>query len=277
MNRLDRRQLLGGCATVGTVGLAGCVSQTLDAEETVNQAFGAEGISELVVRTTNGAIDVTATETETISLEGRKRATSDSRLADVEVVTERDGGTLRIEAETDESGLFSWLRNSPRADLSITVPETLTRTDAQTTNGSIELNSLDGESTARTTNGSIRMDALGGDITARTTNGSIELTDGSPSIISAETTNGRLSLSVLTEPDIEAKTTNGNVSLTLPSSVEPHLTFDTSNGRISIDGIGPMEVSGRGSYEARVGAATSRIRVSTTNGNLTVEGRSQDG
>ena len=277
MSRFTRRQMLGGCASVGAVGLAGCVSQTLDAAETTEQVFDADDVTDLVVRTTNGAIDITATETETISLEARKRATSESRLADVEVVTERDGETFRIEVETDESGLFSWLRNSPRAELSITVPETIVATDARTTNGSIVLDSLDGESTARTTNGSITMDALGGVITARTTNGRIELTDGTPSSVSVETTNGNIALAVVTEPDIEAKTTNGNVSLTLPSSVEPDLTFDTSNGRISIDGIGTMEVSGRGSYDARVGAGTSRIRVSTTNGNLTVTGRSDGG
>lgn len=276
MNRLDRRQLLGGCVAVGTVGLAGCVSQSLDAEETVNQAFGAGDITDLQVRTTNGSIDITATETETISLEGKKQAASESRLDDVRIVSERDDGTLRIEVEADDSGFFSWVRSEPRADLSVTVPETLARTDARTTNGSIELDSLRGETKVRTTNGTVTMDALSGEITARTTNGGVTLREGTPSTVNAETTNGNIRLALLSEADIEAKTTNGNVSLTLPSTAEPDITFDTSNGRISIEGLGSTSVSGRGNYDARIGAGTRRIRVTTTNGNLSIEGRSAE-
>ncbi|ERH02765.1 MAG: hypothetical protein J07HN6_00805, partial [Halonotius sp. J07HN6] len=86
---LSRRTLLGGCATVTTVGLAGCSSRSLAAETTVTQEHDASEIATLGINVPNGAIDITEEERATVGVEAAKQAVDDEALDRLTLQDER--------------------------------------------------------------------------------------------------------------------------------------------------------------------------------------------
>ncbi len=233
-----RRSVIAGTATAVVVGLAGCTGGENDVETTVTDGQQADDIEQLSVETTNGKIQVRGAERETVSLTGRKQAPNEDRLDAVTVETAQTGQTLEVTVTDDDSdALLSTLGPTPKVDLDLEVPASLTDVDASTTNGEIQLTDL------------------GSDVTAETTNGDI----------TAE----------LSEPtDVSAKTTNGDVELTVPSTTEADLSLDTTNGSVHIDGLGGYETASQSSAEVTLGAGTRRIECETTNGDVTVRGHS---
>ncbi len=230
-----RRQLLGCCASAVIVGLAGCLSTGLDAEETVPREYD-EDVSAVAVETVNGEVEVRGEDRDTISVEGTKRAPDEDTLDEVSLESESDEETLALRADVDtSSSLFSLGGASARIDLTVWVPETLV-------------------------------------VEAETTNGDVDLDLRAPDDVTADTTNGDIAIALDATPDILAETTNGDVEITLPETAEPEISFETTNGDIEVsDLIDSLEADS--STETTIGDGTHEILVETTNGNLRVRAR----
>lgn len=213
----SRRSVLVGCAAVGSTGLAGCLSQSLDAEERVTDSFDGDGISTLEASTVNGDVELYSEDRTDISLEGHKRATSESGLDDVTLDVEKTGDTLTLDADFDENGLLSWLSGGGEMNLQLTTPETLSAVTVGTTNGDI---AIDVEELA--------------DITVETTNGDVEIglpATAEPELV-FETTNGDLTVTGL---DAESVDADGSVETTIGDGTH-RIDVETTNGDLDIHG-----------------------------------------
>jgi len=231
---LSRRTLLGGCAAAGTVGLAGCSSRSLAAETTVTQEYDASEIATLVVDVPNGTVDITEQQRATVGVEATKQAVDEAALDRLTLEGERTGDGLSLAVDSGDSGLLS-LGPTPRMDLALTVPAGL---------------QLD----AKSTNGAITVDTSGADR------------------VTAETVNGDIDISVVAATDVVADTTNGNVSITLPSTAEPSISYETTNGGFETSGLDAGSIEADAGVERTVGNGTHQLTVTTTNGDLTLRG-----
>lgn len=129
-----------------------------------------------------------------------------------------------------------------------------TAISAQTTNGSITVNTTNAPVQARTTNGSIRLADVAGRIDARSTNGTIRASFAR----GAESLDG-----------VQLRTTNGSVHLALPEGVSARIELATTNGSIHTEL--PISVQGRVSrrqLSGVLGTGGPEIRATTTNGSI---------
>lgn len=232
-----RRRVIAGGASAVAAGLAGCLGGENDTEETVTDEIAADDIDRLSVETTNGEIRVHGEERDTVTLTARKQGQDEDDLDDVTVETERTGQTLNIVADDGKSGLAALFGPEPEVDLELAVPLSLATVEADTTNGDIQCNNLE-------------------------------------SSISAETTNGDVATELNDAEDIQAETTNGDIEVSVPPTIEAKLSLETTNGALDVRRLDGYEVDSESSVEATLGAGTHEIDCETTNGDVTVQGRS---
>jgi len=105
------------------------------------------------------------------------------------------------------------------------------------------------------TNGGIRLADVAGRISFRTTNGGVQV---------------QLAGSEWRGQGLDVQTTNGGVTLTVPDDYKAVLETGTTNGRLRLDF--PMTVQGdiKQRVSARLGRGGAPVRVTTTNGGVTV-------
>jgi DUF4097 and DUF4098 domain-containing protein YvlB len=148
------------------------------------------------------------------------------------------------------------------------------RTDVGSTNGGITLNDLKGAVTAGTTNGAIRAGGIDGQCDLSTTNGSVHVT-GRLDALKVSSGNG----SVVAEAEAGSKvasdwsirTTNSSVNLAIPRDLKANVDASTSNGHVTMDL--PDEASRRESEIRTVlNGGGHEVSVRTTNGAIHVRG-----
>ncbi len=233
-----RRRVIAGGASAVAAGLAGCLGGENDTEETVTDEIAADDIDRLSVETTNGEIRVHGEERDTVTLTARKQAQDEDTLDEVAVDIVQSGQTLNVVADDGgNSGLAALLEPDPVVDLELAVPLSLATVEADTTNGDIQCNNLE-------------------------------------SSISAETTNGDVATELNDAEDIQAETTNGDIEVSVPPTIEAKLSLETTNGALDVRRLDGYEVDSESSVETTLGAGTHEIDCETTNGDVTVQGRS---
>lgn len=215
----SRRTFLGGAAGVVVTGLAGCTAAALEAESTMSASYDAAELAVLDVAGTNGDITISSADIDQIEVTGEKQATTDRRLDDITLESDRADGTLSLTVDLpDTDGFLKSLQSEGRIDLTITVPSRLEAVVATTVNGDITGTAHPGSATLSTVNGDVRWS--GSDLAAdvETTNGDISLT--------ADSIGG----------DIAAETTNGDVSVTVPPDVELAVDATSTTGSVAVTG-----------------------------------------
>lgn len=126
---------------------------------------------------------------------------------------------------------------------------------------------------AETRNGPVTIEKVQGDISVQTTNGPMSLRDLAGSV-RARTSNGPLSISLEGNhwegSGLEARTTNGPLSISIPDGYNARLEAGTTNGPVNL-GF-PITVVGRITRDisTTLGSGGATIRATTTNGPLTI-------
>jgi DUF4097 and DUF4098 domain-containing protein YvlB len=250
-----------------------------------------EGASELSVRTSNGAVQVTAAEGDQLQIHAVKQvrsatqAEAEAFLPLMQIDRRRDGDRWVIEATWPEPRAHHV--ESPSVSFEIQVPRAM-RLEARSSNGRIEatgvaearLRTSNGEIRARdlverleahTSNGAIRIEGCGGPVDAKSDNGRVEV-HGARSPVKAHTSNGAIDVEVAPATpaaQVELGTSNGAIDLRLPADVSARLEADTSLGRIEIDPPANAQLSGRRNHlEAVLGAGEGSVRLRTSNGSI---------
>lgn len=205
--------------------------------------------SKLWVRNRNGGIRITGWDRDEVALTAQIR---DSDKRRVELVLQRKGPDLDIEASFQQPSWSFGVYISPRCEMTLQVPHRL-QGHFRTTNGTVTVENLDGFARCEATNGSIVVSHIRGEVQVDTTNGPIE----------ARRLNAR----------IKGSTTNGRIIL---EDVEGGIHLETTNGSIrarNLDGWGEgihLE-STNGSVEVELGKATGDLVAENSNGSLEVK------
>ena len=203
----------------------------------------------------NGSVRVYGWDKNEVLLRALIQASAESRSGaqdmakDVKIET--DGDSIRADGPSYR------LRTSWSVSFEVWVPRK-TSLDAETTNGSVNVEGVEGHIELRAENGSISLRDVAGDVRGQTSNGSVNaLLDG---------TSWR-------GEGLELTTSNGSVNLEIPKGYNARLETGTVNGGMNIDF--PITVQGfvGRHITTTLGTGGPRVRVVTTNGGVRIRQR----
>ncbi len=249
------KRLCIGAAFLATVTLCGCTDfgdfGGFDrAKEDFHYSYPLQPGGRLEIQNTNGSVEVSGWDRNTIDVSGSKYASSEHRLRDITIKVEVSGNNASVATETPKE----FLHGSYGARYFIRVPRRISVDRGETTNGSISVEDLQGGGHLKSTNGRISMSRDDGDYDVHTTNGSIEFeecggveraetTNGSirgqlkAGAIDAHSTNGTVDVTIRKVTDgqqIRATTTNGAVLLTFTEFHDNSVTAETTHGNVTL-------------------------------------------
>lgn len=181
-----------------------------------------------------------------IQTTGDDRAEAQALAKEIKVETDGD----RIRAD----GPPSRRRSNWSVSYEIWVPRK-TNLDADTHNGGISVEGIEGRMELHAVNGGISLREVAGDVRAETTNGGVS---------------AQLAGSTWKGQGLDLTTTNGGVSLDIPRGYNANLETGTVNGGMNID----FPITIQGSIGRRIttklGQGGPRVRATTTNGGVRI-------
>lgn len=263
----------------------------------------------LAVENSNGAIEISTWDRNSIEINGTKYASSKDMLNQIRIEVTPSGDSVHIRTVIPT---VSW-HGSRGATYNIHVPRRVVLDEIRSSNGAIRVSDVEGAVRLHTSNGAIKAGNVKGEITAETSNGAIELMDDHGNVrahtsngsirgqlqggsldagtsngaievsvanppanwpIKADSSNGRIELTVDGSriPDIRASTSNSSIALRLPSSLNARLQADTSHGTVSTDFDVLMhgQISGKSHLSGTIGSGGPLIELSSSNGSIHV-------
>jgi hypothetical protein len=242
--------------------------------------------SKLWVKNRNGAIRVTGWDRDQVALTAQIR---DSGKRRVELVIQRRGADLDIEAAFQQPSWSFGVYISPRCEMTLQVPHKILGF-FRTINGSVSADNLDGYVRCEATNGSIQVNRIRGEVQVDTTNGAIEAR-GLAARLKGSTTNGRLVLEDVLG-GIHLETTNGSIRARNLDGWGEGIHLESTNGSIEVElgrATGDLRVENsnaaveirlpgaqvleltKHSAHVRVPGRTQTIRFETSNGHILVK------
>lgn len=265
---VSRRRLLAGGSVGVLSALAGCIATGRSATEIVTETYDAGDLSALSLEAVNGSVTVDGDQSDAIEVQAHKAAPTDDTLESLTLESSRSDGHLTLETSHDTSPLL--FGPDPKIDLEVTVPAGVRLARAATTNGDVEVRNVTGELVAETTNGRIDIDGVDGGLVTESTNGEIHAA-GVGGDVDADTTNGMIDVSLAAGGGgLTATSTNGEITVRAPASLDATVSVSTTNGNVSVDGFDESTASSDGSLEVTLGTGARRIRIETTNGDVTL-------
>jgi DUF4097 and DUF4098 domain-containing protein YvlB len=203
----------------------------------------------LSVESFNGSIEIRGGEGDTVEISGTKYAPTRELLdaVKIDIVSAADSVRIRTVRPTDRRGNMG-------ARYVIRVPRRTEIERAESSNGSIRVETIDGNARLKTSNGTVRVDRLKGSLEAQTSNGRVELVEhGGAAIVrtsngsiradairgafDATTSNGRIEARIV-EPEahkpIKMSTSNGSIEVTVDALSDNEIRANTSNASITL-------------------------------------------
>jgi DUF4097 and DUF4098 domain-containing protein YvlB len=213
------------------------------------------------IRNTNGEIRVEPTDGNTVDVVAvrvaRAGTDEDARnaLKRMEITETIAPNRVALDSTKGWTGLD--IHTSKHVEYVVRVPK-WAHVTLESTNGELLVSGMTGTVRLETTNGEIRATALEGSVRAETTNGDVTL-----------------DLAKLGDDGVTCVTTNGEVDVRLPASAKASLEIQTNNGDIETHGLAvTVSEKDRKDLRATIGGGGPKIKVETTNGDITVRGRS---
>jgi DUF4097 and DUF4098 domain-containing protein YvlB len=265
--------------------------------EEIEKSLSFEGVELVRLRNVNGGVRITSWEKPEVFVKATKkvRASSDEKAKEyaqeVKIRIEKVGDTIEIITEHPKAHKPRFI-GGVSVEYDVTMPKKA-NLDAKSTNGSMNVAGIVGETSAETTNGSVSIGDCEGKIILKTTNGRMDIEEVSGSV-GAKTSNGKISakLAMLdgesgfetTNGSIDvriqeghavpltANTTNGSITVELPSDFAADLEANTSNGHIRSDL--PITVAGeisKTSLHGELNGGGPLMKLKTTNGNINID------
>ncbi|MFC1556762.1 DUF4097 domain-containing protein [candidate division KSB1 bacterium] len=178
------------------------------------------------VENINGDIEIESWDRQEVEIEIDER-----RRGDYELEFEFNVRSDRIEISAKKPRRVN-SRRSPSAFITVKVPNNL-ELAAETTNGSVRVENINGPVEAGTTNGSVIVSNVMGDVDAHTTNGKVEL-ENITGHVRARSTNQSIYLEEIKGSRIDASTTNGGIRADIEVDDNGKYDFSTTNGSIRV-------------------------------------------
>jgi hypothetical protein len=209
----------------------------------------------------NGPIEVGPSTGRTVEIRAEKiargasEAAAKEALGRIEIIEEATESGVRVETRLPQGGLFGHGGGEVRYFVKVPANTTLR---VKTVNGSVDLQDVSGTLRASTTNGGVNGRALSGSLDAGTTNGTIAV-----------------EMNKVGPDGVQLETTNGGIRLQIPKDTAATISARLSNGHIDASSL-ELQTQGeisRRSLDATLNGGGARIRLSTTNGGITIGGR----
>lgn len=203
----------------------------------------------------NGGVAFIGENRRDVRIVARVEASADDDATAKEIARQirisTDGGQIRAEGPSHRNHT-SW-----SVSYDVYVPSRA-NLEANTENGGISADGIQGEMNFEASNGGIRLSDVGGNVRARTTNGGVTAN------LSGTTWQGQ---------GLDLQTTNGGATIYVPRGYNAQLETGTTNGGMQVD----FPITVRGSLNRRIstqlGSGGPLVRVITTNGGVRVAQR----
>jgi DUF4097 and DUF4098 domain-containing protein YvlB len=220
-----------------------------------------------VERSTGGAYEITAC----IGVGARTAAEAQAVADSIRLVVE--GNKVRLSGTGENNRVRSW-----SVQLIVAAPDGAS-IDAETANGPIGVDDVDGTFALRASNGPISLHGVTGDVKARAVNGPISVT-GSRGQFDVETSNGPITVRLdgqRWDGRLDARASNGPLTVTLPPDYQSGVEISSSqsspwNCRAAACRSGNRDWDER-ARTLRIGGDPIVVRISTVNGPVTVNER----
>ncbi len=223
--------------------VAGCASLPATVPVVHDQVYPATGLAAIQLENRNGMVNVTGWDRDQVQV----RVLNGRGVANISVETSGGRMTVRTVAATPVSALGTG------AQYEISVPGSLARIEARTSNGGITVTNCNGTVVADTSNGGIQL-------------------RGTRTIERLETSNGAIDAEIRAlDADARATTSNGAIRLRLSPSLNAVIEARTSNAQVNVSNL-PLNATSSGPSEVRgtLGAGGPRLVVETSNGAITL-------
>lgn len=212
--------LLGGCDANGGFG---------QVTEDFHYSYPLQSGGQLELTNTNGSVEISGWDRDSVDVSGTKYASDQTALNDIKVNVSASGNRASIATEMPGS---HW-HGSWGVRFHVRVPRKIRLERAETTNGSVTVEDLEGGGRIRSTNGRLSLGRLSGDYDVQTTNGSIQV-DDCIGVEKAETTNGTIR-GRIKQGAIQAQSTNGTLDLTIEKPLDSRpMRLSTTNGSLTL-------------------------------------------
>jgi hypothetical protein len=235
-----------------------------EARDTFDKTYPLAENGRLEIVNTNGSIKVDPSSGSEVQVHAERIARAATSQGARELLQKaeirEDISSDRVHLETRAQRMFGF-RGDVRINYTVRVPARAI-VDLRNTNGRIDATSLTRETHLATTNGQVVGRGLDGEVHASTTNGGVDLQMRGVS------------------DNIEASTTNGAISIQIPPDASADISARVTNGRIGVDGLPSLKTDDENSrrrFSGRLNAGGHAIRLSTTNGGISISGRSGSG
>jgi hypothetical protein len=245
--RLSLASVLAAAAAAGSACAVNFDSEGYIARE--QKRFEAPRTVDLSLYTFDGSVEIRSWDRAEVLVEVEKRGPDEEAVSKIEVLAERDGDRIQVEARrpggrTSFSGIGRFV--SPSARLIASVPR-LTNVIVRTGDGAIVARRLEGRVELRTTDGSIhvvestgdllvesgdgtlRLEDVTGRVEARTDDGSVRVS-GTPTALRVRSGDGSISVRIrrgaVMSEDWMITTADGGVSVELPDDFSADIEAD---------------------------------------------------
>lgn len=261
--------------------------------EREERRFSVEGKPDVKLSTRDGAIEIRSWDRPEVLVLVEKHAFNKQAAAAMTVSSSQDGNHVTVDAtlprrETLSSLFWGGLGS---AKLIVSVPAA-SDVEANTGDGSIDLQGVQGVLSLRSGDGSIRARQVSGTLAARSGDGSIRLDDikgavdvntGDGSVVATGSFTGvrarsgdgsigiRAQAGSATEADWDISSGDGSVTIEVPDNFGAELDAHTGDGRVHLDGVTLSNVSGElapNRANGRLGAGGHTMRVRTGDGSI---------
>ena len=291
---------LGACGLAFAAVAGAACSVNVDHEGHIQreeQRFAAEGVVDLHLYTFDGAVEVRSWDRPEVLVEVEKRGQDPDAVSKIEIVTDRTGDRIQVEARHPGSGgVFIGIGRftSPSAKIIASVPRRTNvvvrsgdgalliervegRLELRTDDGAITVVETSGELLAESRDGRIQLDEVTGRIEARTSDGSVRLS-GTPATVRARSGDGsvvlRLRSGTKMAGDWMVATDDGSISIEVPEGFSAMIEADPGRDGRARSEVTLAETTG-GTREQRVlrgrlGDGGFLFTLRTGDGNITL-------
>lgn len=250
--------------------LAGCEDWDLSGiadryREDFHYSFALNPGASVTIENSNGSIEISGSDRNTIEIDGAKYAPTEERLHAIHIDIDHSAGSISIRTAIPSG----WHGNSG-AKYIVRVPRKVELQNISSSNGAIRVDSIEGSVHLKTSNGSVRADGIHGLLDARSSNGSLEIADVTGDTI-LHTSNGPIRADVR-KGGFEATTSNGAITARLMESSSHPVRLESSNGRIDVTLDAAREVhadTSNSSITVRMpGSIGADVRAHTSNASI---------
>ncbi|MFN7924260.1 MAG: DUF4097 family beta strand repeat-containing protein [Bryobacteraceae bacterium] len=274
---MNARKLTFFCAPAAMLLLSGChMEGWADSQrftEDFRQSHSLSPGGRLTIENFNGSIEIYGWDKNEVEINGTKYASTKDALEEIRIEVSAKPDSVEIRTVRPSIAGRRW--GNSGAKYRIHVPVKTQLSQVVSSNGSVRLDSLEGNGVIRTSNGAVRAMKYRGNLRINTSNGGVEMSDCTGEA-QVETSNGRVKVDGATAA-LNVTSTNGSVSARLVGPKAHGAKLRTSNGAVDLAIDAPLDGeveahTSNGAITLRLpSAANARIRAHTSNSSITTD------